>query len=340
MPGNRYHPPAARYCDFRHLTTLFSSQSMSLPPISNGPPRFTTSKSSASSHYDSSSCNNSSNHSSIGSATPSNGRALLDSRLRSLLSHDLALPLFQALHGRDPGKQTYLKRESRSLPDTCGDSVFEKAVTEWVLLQTQERKPKLTDSINKWINDISEQIHLESEHDVEVKTLPYFDKQMYRRVSGRGRINVLLSSKESSSTPLALLEIGCKNKYWWKKLDQAGKCLDIMIDDSNDEKLGFQDAVLSAILTFEGEDNTLGFQSRFGVFLCWPTIGKRWRMALLWHARTFDLSWASKDFGRFLRVVSSFAVWRKEDSNPDYCYLSPDVCRVGDTVSWMPSCGF
>ena len=58
----------------------------------------------------------------------------------------------------------------------------------------------------------------------------------HQTVSRRGWINILLSSKESLSTPLALVEIGCKNKDWWKKLDQARKCLDIMDCDRMDEK--------------------------------------------------------------------------------------------------------
>ena len=94
--------------------------------------------------------------------------------------------------------------------------------------------------------------------------------------------------------------------------------------------------MLCAILTLEGEDNTQELVSQFGVFLCWPNSGKRFRIALLWNARNFDLLAASKDFGCFLRVVSSFAVWLKTDSKVDYEYLSSNVCRVGNTVSWLP----
>ena len=123
------------------------------------------------------------------------------------------------------------------------------------------------------------------------------------------------------------------------KLDQAGNYLDIMKDDGMKKELKFQQAMLFAILTLEGEEDTPDskFQSQFGVFLCWPNSRGRFRMTLLWSARTFDLMTASKDFGRFLRVVASFAVWRNAaDANDHYHYLSSNVCRVDDTVSWFP----
>ena len=139
---------------------------------------------------------------------------------------------------------------------------------------------------------------------------------------------------------MAQIEVGRNNNQWMKKLDQAGKYLDIMRDDSMNVKVKFQNAMLFAILTLEGEENTKEskFQSQFGVFLCWPNSGKGFRMTLLWSARTSDLTAASKDFGRFLRVVSSFAVWLNGGSKDKYEYLSSNVCRVNTTVSWLPSC--
>ena len=282
----------------------------------------------------SSSCNSSSDTSS-GSSTNVNGHALLNSRLRSLLSHDLALPLFHALHGSDPGRESYFARESRSIPDDCGDSIFEKATTEWVS-QTQRTEPQLTHSINKLINDVSEQTLIHSENEVEGNALctSQQDAHLCRW------IDILLSSSndKSPSTPLALIQVGRKNEKWWKKLDRAGKYLDIMNDNSVGEKMKFQNAMICAILTFEGEDNTQEFQSQFGIFLCWPNTGKRFRMALLWNARADDLSVVSKDFGRFLRVVSSFAVWLAHGPQVDYEYLSCNVCRVGNMVRWLRSC--
>lgn len=282
--------------------------------------------------------NSSITNSSSGSSTNNaNGQALLNNRLRSLLSHDLALPLFHALHGSDPGTQKYLAKEISSIPDDCGDSIFEEAVTTWVSRQ-QRTEQQLTHSINELINKVSEQTLLQSENNVEVKTICNSQQEAHVQ----GRIDILLSSSsnnnDSPSTPVALIKVGRKNKEWWKELDRAGKCLDIMEDGNMDERLKFQDAMLCAILTLEGEGNTQEFISQFGVFLCWPNSGKRFRMTLLWKARALDLSAASKDFGRFLRVVSSFAVWIKDDPEVGYVYLSSNVCRVGNTVRWLPRC--
>lgn len=141
------------------------------------------------------------------------------------------------------------------------------------------------------------------------------------------------------STPLALLEVGRNNQEWWKKLDQAWIYLDILSNDMSKEPLIFNDAVLCSALTIEGEDNGPTFQSQLGVFLCWPLNGKRSQIALLWNVRSSGLNEASQAFGRFLRVVCSFANWRKnDDANADYEYLSSSVCRFGTTVSWSRSC--
>ena len=323
--------------------TEFSFQNMqNRPPVAparQGSDRLSrSSKSSGSSSQQSgsklSSRHSSSTDSSSGSATNSNGRALLQDRISSLLSHDLALPLFHALHGRDPGKQVYLGRESRSIPDTSGDRILEEAIRAWALLpQTLKREPTLARSVSELIQGLSKQLHIQSDNEVEVDQLRNSPQEAHQR----RLIDILLSSNECPSTPLALIEIGHNNMEWWKKLYQAGKNLDMMNDDdSMDQKLKFQNSMLCAVLTVEGEGDTQGFQSQFGVFLCWPkTVKSRryGRMALLWHARTFDLMSASKDFGRFLRVVSSFAAWLKAGAHADYKYLNSDVCRVRNTVS-------
>ena len=264
-----------------------------------------------------------------------NGKALLHSRLRSLLSHELGLPLYHALHGRNPGKQKYLKRESISIPDACGDGIFVEAFQKWMSSLQEGNKlleRDLTELISGMITTEFKRYNLQSESEVEVKNMLNSQHDAHQI----GRMDILVSSPEQ---PLALIAVGRKNHKWWEKFDQASKYLDIMNDDSMDQKLKFQDAMLCAVLTIGGNEAT--YESRFGVFLCWPKtvkFGRCCRMALLWHAHTFNLSSASHDFGRFLRVVASFAVWRKTDSDTDYQYLSSNVCRVDTTVSWLPSC--
>ena len=289
---------------------------------------------------------------SAGSATIGNGHALLNNCLRSLLSHKLALPLFHALHGNDPGQQTYLAKKSLAFAKEenghdFGDTIFKEAVKGWVKQwkdQTMEPKKKrterqLTESLNELIDGAFQKTYFHSHCEVEVKRTKIYSPLE----PNSGRIDILLSSlpnknDESPSTPLAVIEVGRKNNEWMKKLDQAGKCLDIMRDKGMKKELKFQNAMLFAILTLESEENTQKskFQSQFGVFLCWPNSGNGFRMTLLWSAHASNLTTASDDFGRFLRVVASFAVWRNDDSIDGYHYLSSNVCCVDTTVSWLP----
>ena len=85
-----------------------------------------------------------------------------------MLSHSLALHLFHALHGRDPGKQIYLGRESPSIPD---DSLWGQHFGEGSSrVRTTDSKTEIEavghhQQINKWINDVSVQIHFQSENE-------------------------------------------------------------------------------------------------------------------------------------------------------------------------------
>ena len=312
------------------------------PPVAPAPPgsdrlsRSSKSSGSAQHSGSSKSSRRNSTDSPSGSASIPNGKLSLDIRLRSLLSHELGLPLFHALHGRDPWEQKYLKRESRSISHACGDGILEQAHNEWVEHASQHEKKHherdLTKRISEMITAEFKRYKVQSESEVEVKNMLNSQHDAHQI----GRMDILVSSPEQ---PLALIAVGRKNHKWWEKFDQASKYLDIMNDDSMDQKLKFQDAMLCAVLTIGGNEAT--YESRFGVFLCWPKtvkFGRCCRMALLWHAHNFNLPSASHDFGRFLRVVASFAVWRKTDSDTDYQYLSSNVCRVDTTVSWLPSC--
>ena len=310
------------------------------PPVAPAPPgsdrlsRSSKSSGSAQHSGSSKSSRRNSTDSPSGSASIPNGKLSLDIRLRSLLSHELGLPLFHALHGRDPWEQKYLTRESRSIPHACGDGILEQAHNEWVEHSSQHEKKHherdLTKRMSQKITSEFEEYKVQSEFEVGVKNMLNSQQEAHQK----GRMDILLSSEEQR--PLALIEVGRENLEWWAKFDQACKYLDIMNSDSIIETRQFKEAMLCGILTIG--DNKGTNEVRFGVFLCWPKSIKRCRMALLWHSHTFDLPSASKDFGRFLRVVASFAVWRKTDPETDYQYLSSNVCRVDNTVSWLPSC--
>ena len=279
------------------------------------------------------------------------GKDVLNDRLRSLLSHRLALPLYYAFNETD-GRETkplYRASVEIAVPNEGGDgggdglgNILEQAVTEWVrdCKDSLRTEKQLTKIMRQKIRDHevckSKHFHL-PEKGTLLKT-----QESAQDKPGTGYSEFLFSDSTDEggpSTPLALLEVGRNNQEWWKKLDQAWIYLDILSNDMSKEPLIFNDAVLCSALTIEGEDNGPTFQSQLGVFLCWPSNGKRSQIALLWNVRSSGLNEASQAFGRFLRVVCSFANWRKNnDANADYEYLSSSVCRFGTTVSWSRSC--
>ena len=275
------------------------------------------------------------------SATNDNGIATVNRRLRSLLSHHLALPLFYAFNAiEEPNnKPLYRATKDTEIKDASGlDTIFERAVLEWHGDGNGKKVERdLTYLIREFIRAHAVCTGAEkkiscSEHEPYVR-----NASPSGRKPAKGSIDILLSDiseeEANTATPLALVEVGRINEDWWKKLDQAGKYLNIMTHENNLE-LKFNHCILCAVLTFEGDPTSQNFKSRFGVFLCWPKSKKPWQMALLWRASGVNLTQASKNFGMFLRVVYSFAAWRKENSDFDYHYLSSSVCRIDNKVSF------
>ena len=275
------------------------------------------------------------------SATHDNGIATVNRRLRSLLSHPLALPLFYAFNAiEDPNnKPLYRATKDAEIKDASGlDTIFEEAVLHWHGDGSGKKVERdLSRSIRELIRAHAVCTGAEkkiscSEHEPYVR-----NASPSGREPAKGWIDILLSDiielEAGTGTPLTLVELGRINEDWWKKLDQAGKYLDIMTHENNLE-LKFNECILCAVLTFEGDPTSQDFQSRFGVFLCWPKSKKPWQMALLWRASGVNLTQASKNFGMFLRVVYSFAAWRKENLDVDYHYLSSSVCRIKSKVSF------
>jgi hypothetical protein len=286
------------------------------------------------------------------SATNSSGRAGLNARLRSVLSHPLGLPLTVALHdGIDPKNDlTFLKRAYPPVltDKSQWDSILENAVTEWTHNNNNNNKrapesprephlePKLTTLLSKKIEEETSS-SLRSAAEARVKV----DDR-----GGFGFIDILLSSDSGSDSgtpakPLALIEVGRKNANWWLKLDQNVKYLKGMLEIQQTDQLVMLDLdkpVLLAVLTIE--DVTKPFRVQLGVFLCTPkkSNDNDFRMTLLWHTTASNLQEASSFFGRFLRVAYCFGGWREKDNDVDnnkghqYTYLSSNCCRVGDSV--------
>jgi hypothetical protein len=266
--------------------------------------------------------------------------------------------LVQALHGGDPSKLLHLQRglsgtsddsENTNTPSgtdgTNLDSLFEAAVNEWVTESPDPKNRRET----AFTKILSRQIETETGFNSHAEAyLNYCSSSSNLQRQCRPDIlfwDLSSTSKEPPSRgtaataearPLALIEVGRNNSEWWMKLDQNSKYLDAMLKQKQKNPLlRFVEPLLFAVLTLEGEGNddesSSSFRAKLGVFLCVPKNDREdYRMALLWRVSPCSLQEASNAFGRFLRVTSSFAEWRKNKKEVGYQYLSSSCCRVGD----------
>jgi hypothetical protein len=277
------------------------------------------------------------------SGTNGHGKSQVDQRLRSVLSHPLALPLLHTLHGKDPGKLDYLSRTSKFHKDdgtesTSFDCIFENTVNDWRKV-TKRDEPGLTKAFPKTIEAEHRDMNFHCDGEATLGR-PAKELKSAGSVKPYGRIDILLTpeekASETESTPFAIIEVGRHDGEWWKKLDQNIKYLAMMGSNQKDKRLRFGKPLLLAVLTIEGEgdggapaDGEL--QVRLGVFFCSPkgTSKDDYRMSLLWQSHTNDLTKASKDFGRLLRATSNFSRWREEEQvNVCWKYLGPNCCKV------------
>lgn len=183
------------------------------------------------------------------SATDDQGQTKVDSRLRSVLSHPLALPLLYTLHGNNPTNVTYLSRQSQffgtesNVESTLFNDIFAKEVNDW-RKNPKRDEPQLTRALAAAI----EARHLETgfHSDGEVKVVrPAAELESTDDGKISGRIDILLTPEEkgnkteTESTPFAIIEVGRHDVEWWKKLDQNIKYLSRMGNDQKDKRLRF-----------------------------------------------------------------------------------------------------
>uniref|UniRef100_A0A7S2XKI1 Protein kinase domain-containing protein n=1 Tax=Attheya septentrionalis TaxID=420275 RepID=A0A7S2XKI1_9STRA len=273
------------------------------------------------------------------SAANDQGKEQVNRRLRSVLSHPLALPLLHMLHGNNPGNLDYLSKESEFYKDddddddgtesTSFDCIFENTFNDWLKV-TKRDEPGLTKALAKAIEDKHEDMNFHS--DIEVR-MNHEDK-----IKPYGKIDILLTpeekASETKSTPFAIIDVGRNDVDWWKKMDQSMKYLAKMGSDQTDNRLRFEEPLLLVVLTIEGgggapSDKEL--KVRLGVFFCSPksTCKDDYRISLLWQSHTNNLTKASKDFGRLLRATSDFSRWRVDGQvNVRWEYLGPNCCKV------------
>lgn len=282
------------------------------------------------------------------STTNDQGQELVNDRLRSCLSHRLGLPLICMLHGRDPQELQYLAQESefhstkenntRSLTDF--DSIFSDAVNEWISGDGKQKEPALTKLLCAKLEGESGNLGLHSVSETSVNCSDDIDRK-----GSLPRTDLLLisDSEESTSqvpsTPVAVLEVGRNHSLWWQKLDQNMKYIDNLGAKQTDVRLGYEQPVLSIVLTIERDEHGSEGDVKLGVFLCEHRELVRDRIMLLWHIHAKTLVEASRAFGNVLRAASDFRRWREcdaESGTVDYDYFGPNCYRIDDWVSGCP----
>lgn len=275
------------------------------------------------------------------SATNDHGKSEVDRKLRSVLSHPLALPLLRTLHGEDPGKLKYLSRTSKFYQQDGTESelfngIFADEVEKW--RKKQERtEDQLTKALARKIEEKHTETNFHSDSEARL-VMPATglepEEGEKSKKDSYGRIDILLTPEEkgskTESTPFAIIEVGRHDDEWWKKLSQNLKYLTRMGKDQ-DPRLRFAMPLILAVLTIEGEDDDdSNLKVRLGVFICSPkgTSDDDYRISLLWHSRTNNIVKASKDFGRLLRATSDFSRWRQKKEPSNWAYLGPNCCKV------------
>jgi hypothetical protein len=314
------------------------SSSSSSSSSSNRPPRHDGNNRSSSSSSSRFQATHSHSDSANASATNDHGRCTVNNRFRSILSHPLGLPLFYVLHDKEPStlgfelfdkifgiesKQAFHNDAAPSNIKTL-DGILETALREWVITPNSV-ETHLTKRMSTLIELEFGNTGFHSAAEVGVK---------YENRPKDGKIDILLSNS-SSSTPLAIIEVGLHDNEWWKKLDQNVKYLDSFGDHQRDPRLRFDVPLLFAVLTIEGEKTTKERRYKLGVFFCTPKErDDDCRMSLLAQFCTNNRQLAAKAFGRVLRATYFLDKWRnKTRVDKTVEYFSSNCCRVDRYVS-------
>ena len=270
------------------------------------------------------------------SATNEHGCDVVQSRLRSVLCHPLGLSLMYALNGKDLSKLKCLAKEQHRIDDVKSlNNILSASVEQWRTMGGRRTEDKLTKEIARRTSMLSKELGYFAHPEVYLYDTE--DNQTNPR-----RIDVLLSPSREKipdadseiSNPYAVIEFGLNGMDWSKKLDQNVKYIDRMVNGKlTNRNLLFELPILCAVVTVEDNDGVFDF--KLGVFLCsrrdLDDPRDRYRMSLLWNARTNDLKESSTLFGRLLQVTHDFKFWITDidgfAKRNKYMYLSSSCCR-------------
>jgi hypothetical protein len=162
------------------------------------------------------------------------------------------------------------------------------------------------------------------------KNRTYEEASGYIRVLAKQRIS---TDANQAYTPLMIMDIRMQHDEWWKGVDHASQCLEMMLDPTEGSLICFDIPLLMAVTTIDRVDGTI----RMALFFCWPTKKPNdtndFQMTLVWHSKgSYDLfGRLFKDVSIFQQLIQNF----KEKQFVDlikYKYFSSNCCKVDDKV--------
>ena len=135
------------------------------------------------------------------------------------------------------------------------------------------------------------------------------------------------------------MEFGMQHNEWWEKFGQVFEYVKIIRSPSEKKYCIDENPVLLTVVTIR-QNSSIDDPAvaRFGMFLCVPKEDDEYRLALLWRVDTTNIEDASKQFGKILDAARCCANLIEHLSpngsmKPDYQYLGPNCCRIGQNVS-------
>ena len=211
------------------------------------------------------------------------GKWKVNKKLRSVLTHPLALPLLHTLYDKNPttkleylsrGRSIFCDHETGASSSTANTNTFtlfddilvDAVKGEWEQGTCAGDEKDFAKALSTAINDKHNDKNF---HSVTNKVELHFKSRPAKSESAStpdgGYIDILLTpsrrnegqDSDTVSTPLAMMGVGHNHKDWWKKMDQSIKCFEqIGKHQTNSCLRVFDKPLLLVVLTIEGGDAT------------------------------------------------------------------------------------
>ncbi len=229
-----------------------------------------------------------------------------------------------------------IRRERRTLAIDDLDNVLELAFQEWT-------KSECAKDVKGLTRLLSTQIAKQSIHTgVYSKTDKLWNSKWSSSHIPKDQKDVILLSRDpDGKEPLAIIQVGTRNEEWWTTFQRGNDRVVVLLAPLKEEEQMQREPILFVTLTIENNMESNSIASKLGVFLCYPSSRRQYRMSLLRNSHSKTLMEASKAFGRFLRTTYSFDIWIQDEEAiyNDYQPLSSSCCLVnGSRVSMILCC--